>query len=104
MAVKISDSYCCKVFMLMQLPIAKVRFVAVSATIPNAQDLATWLAVPPAGLLVFGDEIRPVKLQTIVRGYAQTKTDFLFERRLDSFLPSIIHDYSSGQPAMIFCR
>ena len=87
-----------------QLPIARVRFVAVSATIPNLQDLGSWLDVPPDCLFSFGDEIRPVKLQTIVRGYTPTKTDFLFEKRLDGFLPGIINDYSSGQPSMVFCR
>lgn len=87
-----------------QLPISQVRFVAVSATIPNAGDLGSWLGVPKNGLLTFGDEIRPVKLQTVVRGYKPTKTDFLFERRLDGFLPNIISEYSSGQPAMVFCR
>ena len=88
----------------MQLPIANVRFVAISATIPNARDLASWLNAPAKCLFCFGDEIRPVKLQTVVRGYMQTKTDFLFEKRLDSFLPGILQDYSSGQPAMVFCR
>ena len=44
----------------MQLPIAQVRFVAVSATIPNIGDIAAWLEVPPAGLLVYGEEMRPV--------------------------------------------
>lgn len=31
------------------LPIASVRFVAVSATIPNVADIAAWLRVPPEG-------------------------------------------------------
>lgn len=81
-----------------------MRYVAVSATIPNAKDLASWLNVPASGLFTFGDEIRPVKLQTVVRGYTPTKTDFLFERRLNTFLPGVIAEFSSGQPAMVFCR
>jgi replicative superfamily II helicase len=36
-------------------PISSVRFVAVSATIPNIQDLARWLAVPPSGVKFFGE-------------------------------------------------
>lgn len=36
----------------MQMPIANVRFMAVSATIPNVQDIAEWLHVPPEGLKV----------------------------------------------------
>jgi hypothetical protein len=31
---------------LLQYPISKVRFVAVSATIPNVGDIAAWLNVP----------------------------------------------------------
>lgn len=57
----------------MQLPIATVRFVAVSATIPNVADIATWLEVPSAGLQVFGEDHRPCKLTTVVRGYNMPK-------------------------------
>ena len=61
----------------MQLPIARVRFVAVSATIPNVADIATWLDVPPAGLQVFGEDHRPCKLTTVVRGYTMPKASLL---------------------------
>lgn len=88
----------------MQTAIAAVRFVAISATIPNARDVAAWLGAPPAGLLMFGEEVRPVKLKTIVRGYAPLKNDFLFERRLNSILPQIISEHSCGQPTLVFCR
>ncbi len=50
------------------MPIAGVRFVAVSATIPNAEDIAVWLGAPlPAGLHVYGEEMRPCRLRTIVK-------------------------------------
>ena len=88
---------------MLQTAIANVRFVAVSATIPNAADIAHWLGAPPQGLLTFGEEVRPVRLQTVVRGYSSTKTDFLFERRLDDHLPGIISEFSCGQPSLIFC-
>lgn len=62
--------------MLSQLPIASARFVAVSATIPNVHDIAQWLRVDPArGLYVFGEDYRPVRLVTRVRGYAMTKVN-----------------------------
>lgn len=86
------------------MAISKVRFVAVSATIPNAQDLATWLHVPPEGLLVYGEEVRPVKLRTIVKGYQETKNDFFFEKRLNEYLHQVIEDFSKGRPTLIFCR
>jgi superfamily II RNA helicase len=58
----------------MQFPIARSRFVAVSATIPNARDIAEWLSVDTArGLHVFGEDYRPVRLVTHVRGYNMTK-------------------------------
>lgn len=45
------------------MPVASVRFVAVSATIPNAADIAQWLGVPPAGLKIYGEEMRPCTLR-----------------------------------------
>ncbi len=57
----------------MQLPIAKVRYLAISATIQNIGDVAEWLRVPPEGTLVFGEETRPVKLTTVVKGYAKVQ-------------------------------
>lgn len=86
----------------LQLPIASVRFVATSATIPNIQDLGDWLGA--ADVLEFGDELRPVKLHTIVRGYAPTKTDFLFERRLNDHILGVVMEHSQQKPALVFCR
>ncbi|KAL4457640.1 hypothetical protein ABPG75_012505 [Micractinium tetrahymenae] len=83
--------------------IGSVRFVAVSATIPNVQDLAEWLGVPPAGIKCFGEEMRPVKLRCVVRGYNPTKSDFLFERRLNDHIFQVIADHSSGKPTLVFC-
>jgi len=43
-------------------PVANLRIVALSATLPNAIDIANWLECPrPNGLIVFGDEARPVR-------------------------------------------
>ncbi|CAK9176144.1 unnamed protein product [Ilex paraguariensis] len=61
-------------------PLAHVRFLAVSATIPNIDDLAEWLVVPIEGIKRFGEEMRPVKLTTKVFGYTPAKNDFLFEK------------------------
>lgn len=44
-----------------------MRFVAVSATIPNINDIATWLGAPPGMVRVYGEEMRPVKLTTSVK-------------------------------------
>lgn len=41
------------------MPISRVRFIGVSATIPNLQEIALWLNAPlPHGARTFGDEVR----------------------------------------------
>lgn len=84
-------------------PLANVRFIAVSATISNAEDIAEWLLAPPEGIKKFGEEMRPVKLTTRVFGYAPAKNDFLFERRLQSFIFDILMQHSRGKSALVFC-
>jgi len=85
-------------------PIASCRFVAVSATIPNIGAVASWLGCPPAGVKVFGEEVRPVPLQLVVRGYPAPPTDFLFERKLTEHLPAVLAEHGGGgRPALIFC-
>ena len=78
--------------------------MAVSATIANIQDVAAWLQAPALGVLAFGEELRPVKLTTIVKGYSPTKTDFLFERRLNDHLLPVIQAHSARKPTLVFCR
>eukprot|EP00256_Glycine_max_P067259 XP_025981854.1 DExH-box ATP-dependent RNA helicase DExH17 [Glycine max] len=84
-------------------PLAQVRFLAVSATIPNIEDLAKWLEVPDQGIKRFGEEMRPVKLTTKVFGYAPAKNDFLFEKRLQNYIFDILMQYSRGKSALVFC-
>lgn len=88
----------------MQYPIATVRFIAVSATIPNASDLAEWLQAPPqGGVRVFGEELRPVRLTTLVRGYQKTGNEFFFDQKLTCNVWSILAENSRGKPALVFC-
>ncbi|KAK4988908.1 ATP-dependent DNA helicase MER3 [Elasticomyces elasticus] len=66
-----------------------VRFVALSATVPNSQDIATWLGRNPTTQEVpairerFGEEFRPVRLQKHVCGYQSQANDFAFDKTLD---------------------
>jgi ATP-dependent DNA helicase HFM1/MER3 len=69
---------------------SNVRFVALSATIPNSEDIATWLGrnamnqQVPAHREHFGEEFRPVKLQKFVYGYQASGNDFAFDKLCNS--------------------
>ncbi|GJN21593.1 hypothetical protein PR202_gb09083 [Eleusine coracana subsp. coracana] len=61
-------------------PLANVRFIAASATIPNIQDIEIFYLFAVYSFCRFGEEMRPGNLTTEVLGYAPAKNDFLFER------------------------
>lgn len=88
---------------------ASVRFVALSATVPNSHDIATWLGKDhtnhhlPAHRETFGEEFRPVKLQKHVYGFGGNSNDFAFDNILDAKLPSLIAKHTVRKPMMIFC-
>jgi ATP-dependent DNA helicase HFM1/MER3 len=86
-----------------------VRFVALSATIPNSQDIASWLGKDhisqhlPAHRETFGEDFRPVRLQRHVHGFDGMMNDFAFERVLDGKLPGLIRKYTHNKPILVFC-
>lgn len=65
---------------------SNVRFVALSATVPNSEDVATWLGRDatnqhlPAHRERFDESFRPVKLQKFVYGYRSRGNDFAFDK------------------------
>ncbi|CAM9813986.1 unnamed protein product [Ectocarpus sp. 6 AP-2014] len=65
----------------MGLPASRMRFIALSATLPNANDFGSFLG---AEVFRFGDEFRPVPLQTHVAGYPSGSNPFLFDRGLNN--------------------
>lgn len=87
----------------------EVRFVALSATIPNSDDIAQWIGLNhtspqiPAKMFVFGEEYRPVQLEKIVHGYNLSGNDHSFDSILDDQLPNIITRYSQRKPVLVFC-
>lgn len=68
---------------------SNVRFLALSATVPNSSDIATWLGKDPNNQHLpaheerFGEEFRPVKLRKFVYGLSYTGNDFGFEPACD---------------------
>ncbi|KAK6362952.1 Sec63 [Orbilia blumenaviensis] len=88
---------------------SRVRFVALSATVPNSKDIATWLGKDcdnsnlPAHEERLGEEFRPVKLEKIVYGYQANSNDFVFDKFLDQKLYEVIQKHSQRKPVMIFC-
>ncbi|NWT40871.1 HFM1 helicase, partial [Chroicocephalus maculipennis] len=84
-----------------------LRFVAVSATIPNAEDIAEWLSDTkmPAVCLKIDDDQRPVKLRKIVLGFpcSDNQTEFKFDLTLNYKIAGIIQTYSEQKPALVFC-
>ncbi|NXX97824.1 HFM1 helicase, partial [Centropus bengalensis] len=84
-----------------------LRFVAVSATIPNAEDIAEWLSDSklPAVCLKIDDDQRPVKLRKIVLGFpcSDNQTEFKFDLTLNYKIASVIQTYSEHKPVLVFC-
>jgi len=86
-----------------------VRFVALSATVPNLHDIAIWLGrtptspASPAMREKFGEDFRPVRLQKHVCGYQSNLNDFAFEKSLNSKVTDVIAKWSQQKPIMVFC-
>ncbi|MEQ2307495.1 ATP-dependent DNA helicase MER3 [Ameca splendens] len=92
-----------------QIPEAGVtmRFVAVSATIPNISDIADWLSngSEPAMYLSMDESHRPVKLWKVVLGFpcSGTQTEFKFDLSLNYKMANIIQTYADQKPTLVFC-
>lgn len=86
----------------------KIRFVALSATIPNIEDIAEWIGPPETTKYFrFSEDVRPVKLNKIVMGYyfnPQHQSIFRFDMSLNYKLPGLISKYSNGKPTLVSAR
>uniref|UniRef100_A0A0N7ZA09 DNA 3'-5' helicase n=2 Tax=Scylla olivacea TaxID=85551 RepID=A0A0N7ZA09_SCYOL len=84
----------------------RLRFVAVSATIPNAEDVAAWLSDDPTPAVFhkLEESLRPVKLQRVVLGYdcRDNWTEFRFDLSLNYRLSGVITNYSENKPTLVF--
>ena len=80
-----------------------MRIVAVSATLPNLGQLASFVESGEA--YVFDDSYRPVPLSIFVQACGHIgKNRYLFDKSLDQHVPSILKRFSSGRPAIVFCH
>jgi len=73
------------------------RIVALSATMPNIDDVAGWLDAPPEATFEFGEEYRPVELHTDVETYSHGDNAFADKyrrlyRALDRVEPHLRED------------
>ncbi|XP_046860686.1 probable ATP-dependent DNA helicase HFM1, partial [Xenia sp. Carnegie-2017] len=82
-----------------------IRFLAVSATIPNANDIGKWLGTDddPAATYSKDESYRPVKLRKVVIGYPWNNniTNFRFDLSLNYKLNNIIQTYSKNKPTLV---
>lgn len=67
----------------------RTRIIALSATVPNYEDVAAWLQVPSSGIFRYGEEFRPITLETRFLTYQegesfeedrQTQNDLVLEQ------------------------
>ena len=86
---------------------SSLRFVAVSATIPNPEDFASWLSSSNMDSVCFklDESYRPVPLQKVVLSFGDCmpSTAFKFDLNLNYKLHNIIQQYSSKCPTIVFC-
>jgi ATP-dependent DNA helicase HFM1/MER3 len=83
-----------------------VRFIAVSATLPNISEVATFFDANEA--YTFDESYRPVPLTTHVIGQGKAKgnssSEFHFWKNLDRNVPEIIVRFSNQRAAIVFCH
>ena len=78
------------------------RIVALSATMPNIDDVADWLDAPPETTFDFGEEYRPVELHAGVETYTHGENAFADKyRRLYRALDLVEPHLTEGQ-ALVF--
>ncbi|PWN88358.1 P-loop containing nucleoside triphosphate hydrolase protein [Acaromyces ingoldii] len=94
-----------------------LRVIALSATVPNADDIAEWVGSnatdsdidecgspkTTADLFTFGETYRPCPLRKYVYGYANPEGDYWkLEGNLNSRIMQIIQEHANGRPVLIF--
>jgi len=79
------------------------RFVALSATMPNVEDVGEWLDAPSETTYAFGDDYRPVELHAGVETYRTGENAFQDKyRRLYTALDLAEPHIRDGGQALVF--
>lgn len=85
----------------------QIRFIAVSATAPNVDDISVWLDKTNGIGIKIASEYRPVQLIKYVLGFEPIKSaetsEYRFDIQLSYKLEKIIREYSSSKPTLVFC-
>eukprot|EP00941_MAST-03F_sp_MAST-3F-sp1_P005082 g5082.t1 len=95
-SMKIQEKHC---------PLSRLQIIALSATLQNIGDVGEWLG-PGTKIHTFGEEYRPVKLETYVLGYRAShmhQSCWQFQRSLSNFIFDVVCKYGEGMPTMVFC-
>ncbi|EIN07088.1 P-loop containing nucleoside triphosphate hydrolase protein [Punctularia strigosozonata HHB-11173 SS5] len=90
----------------------QVRFMMVSATVPNIVDIANWVGCAtsdqpchgPAEIFEFDESFRPCKITRVVKAFQrpQNMNDFAFAKILDAKLFNVLQEHSRKKPILIF--
>lgn len=81
----------------------RLRIVALSATMPNIDDVARWIGALPENVLEFDGSYRPIELETDVLPYYPKSNDFFNKYvRLYRAFDLIKGELSDGHQALIF--
>ncbi|KAG8935054.1 Sec63 [Tulasnella sp. 417] len=92
-----------------------VRFILLSATAPNIEDIASWVGHHSDGninisqsrratVFKFGEEYRPCRITRHVYSYAtKSQNAFQFSKMLDFRLFDLLQRHACGKPVLIFC-
>ncbi|TBU35674.1 P-loop containing nucleoside triphosphate hydrolase protein [Dichomitus squalens] len=95
----------------MKLRGTSVRFIVVSATVPNIGDVADWIGnnsdTGPATIkeVRFGEDFRPCRLSKFVYGFPRRRdtNDFVFAKALDYRLYGVLQQHCNDKPVLVFC-
>mmetsp|Transcript_13206 Transcript_13206/g.11953 ORF Transcript_13206/g.11953 Transcript_13206/m.11953 type:complete len:208 (-) Transcript_13206:1390-2013(-) len=66
-----------------KLNIDHLRIIGLSATLPNVQDIGSWLNCKDEYIHLFSNEFRPVPLHVEVLAFGNNRNAFLFDKSLD---------------------